>query len=79
MSEIVKHSNKQGKEKMKPLAGDGCNKHRSGAETRDLTYEVLENKSLNNRRSVAFHYIIVAVSNACVLHSTLESNLLKHV
>jgi hypothetical protein len=78
-AQITKTSNRQGKEKIKPLAVADYNKHRAGVDFFDqrLSYGALEHKTVKWWRKLAFHCIIMAVSNACILHNTIKTKKLS--
>jgi hypothetical protein len=64
---------------MKPLAVVDCNKHKAGVDLFDqrLSYGALEHKTVKWWRKLAFHCIIMAVSNACILHNTIKTKKLN--
>jgi hypothetical protein len=64
-TQITRTSNRQGKEKTKPLALVDYNKQMAGVDVfgQQLSYGTLEHKAVKWWRKLAFHCFIMAISN----------------
>jgi hypothetical protein len=74
-AQMEKTSRRQRKGKIKPLAVIDSNEHKAGVDLFDqiLSYRAVEHKVVKCWRQLAFHCSVVAISNACLLHNTIET------
>ncbi|XP_047103633.1 piggyBac transposable element-derived protein 4-like [Schistocerca piceifrons] len=78
-SSMLPVATREGNEKLKPVAVLDYNKHKAGVDIFDqrLSYGALDHKTVKWWRKLAFHGIIIAVSNGCILHNCINEKKLS--
>ncbi|XP_046986051.1 piggyBac transposable element-derived protein 4-like [Schistocerca americana] len=78
-SSMLPVATREGNEKLKPVAVLDYNKHKAGVDLFDqrLSYGALDHKTVKWWRKLAFHCIIMAVSNGCILVNSINEKKLS--